>query len=155
MIDRERWLEALKGSPTEDTEGAMGFHLPPHGSLVLHEEEARGEAMGGRGAGREAGRGAGEGGEATLMRLVCEEATRDTAELLMQARKLDEYVRARKSNREGGEEGLSLPLYASATPNGRLVVNFCACSPFDETLEAVAALDRFLADNPLGVEATR
>ena len=148
MIDRGRWVEAMRERLCEDADfdadaETAGFHIPQRGSLVLHEEET-----------------------ASLMRLVSEEAAHDTEELLMQAQRLDEYARNLAQRSEaGGEAGeageagedLSLPLslYASATPSGRLVANFCACSPFDETDEALAALDKFLHDNPLEGEAVR
>ncbi len=138
MIDRQRWVEGMRDRLCEDagfdtdTETA-GFHIPQRGSLVLHEGET-----------------------ASLMRLVSEQATHDTEELLGQAQRLDEYARNLAQRSEAGE-GLSLPLslYASATPSGRLVANFCACSPFDETDEALATLDTFLHDNPLEGEQAR
>ena len=152
MIDKARWLEALRVRLGEDAEAdfeTAGFHIPQHGSLVLHEEETT-----------------------SLIRLVSEEAAHDAEELTMQAQRLDEYaynlVDAKKMTKEGARgrardrardrasaEGGALPLYASATPNGRLVANFCAASPFDETDEALATLDRFFADNPLGLELAR
>ena len=138
MIDRERWLEALKASVFDETDfetETAGFHIPHLGSLVLHEEESA-------------------RGEASLMRLVSEEAARDTEELLTQAQRLDDYARNIASE-AGLQEGFALPLYASVTPNGRVVANFCACSPFDETDEAVAALHKFLQDNPLDGEVVR
>ena len=146
MIDRERWLEAMRERLGEDAGGqaeVAGFHIAERGSLVLHDEETAGLTA--RGA---AGVAAGAAGEtASLMRFVCEEAARDTEELLEQAQRLDAYAHTLALKGEG--EGLPLPIYASATPNGRVVANFCACSPFDETDEAVAMLDRFLQDNPL------
>ena len=139
MIDKERWLEAMRERLGEDAGGqaeVAGFHIAERGSLVLHDEETAGLTAGGA---------AGE--TASLMRFVCEEAARDTEELLEQAQLLDAYAHTLALKGEG--EGLPLPIYASATPNGRVVANFCACSPFDETDEAVAMLDRFLQDNPL------
>ncbi len=154
MIDRERWLEAWKarlaqnkaegknessaGAPSSDFETA-GFHIPQHGSLVLHEGESVDST-------------------ASLMRLVSEEAARDDEELTRQAQRLDAYAHKLARTRElgrAGDDGGVLPLYASATPGGRLVVNFCATSPFDETDDALAALDRFLTSNPLGGEVAR
>ena len=144
MIDRERWLEAMRERLGEDAGGqaeVAGFHIAERGSLVLHDEETAGLTA--RGA-------AGAAGEtASLMRFVCEEAARDTEELLEQAQRLDAYAHTLALKGEGEGLPLPLPIYASATPNGRVVANFCACSPFDETDEAVAMLDRFLQDNPL------
>ena len=138
MIDRARWLDALKENAFERAgeEGeTAGFHIPQLGSLVLHEE----------------------GQAASLMRLVCEDVVRDAEELTTRAQRLEEYAckLALQGEREGGAEGGYLPLYASATPSGRLVANFCACSPFDETDEALMTLHRFLNDNPLSCETVR
>ena len=144
MIDRQRWLEVMQGRLSEqaDEHGeTAGFHIPQHGSLVLHNSLSAGEA----------------GETAQLMRLVSNEPLHDKEELVAQAQKLEAYACTLEAKREKGMdmEGCALPLYASATPNGRLVANFCACSPFDESEEAVAALDRFLADDPLGSEEAR
>ncbi len=70
---------------------------------------------------------------ARLMRVVYEEAPQDPLALLDAADAIEQYA-------EKAE--LPLPIYASATPSGRLVANVCAFASFDETSEAVECLHK-------------
>ncbi len=75
---------------------------------------------------------------ANIMRLVYTEPPSDINALLKEADAIETYA-----------EKLELPLYASCTPNGRLVANICAFASFDETDEVIECLHKITSENRL------
>ena len=147
MIERERWAQLLLNAPsgggladtTEQKSGrqsaaTIGVCIEGIATAVLHQDEHGGDYEQ-LGASNEMNARM----NARLMRIVFDEVPKDALDLLEVAESIELYAE---------QEALPLPLYASSTPSGRLVVNVCAFASFDETSEAIECLQKITQKSP-------